>query len=346
MNYLEDFAELLDMLTYARPAGSQIEEDWVARFIDPLNPFVDAYGNRYIWVMHPDHTIPTTMFTAHTDSVHRVGSKSANIVLDAENGYVSCGQDNSCLGADDAAGVYIMKHMIQHKIPGLYCFFRAEEVGGLGSTYFHKNLRAVWGDIRACISFDRNSLSNDVVSSQGWGRCCSDKFAYALSDELSMYTNLHYKPSDKGIFTDSANFMDDIPECTNISCGYVMEHTRNETLDLNILKRVMDAVIEIDWEALPNERDPEEDSYDLPWFDYTGTDKDPSTLESVKWVVTDPDFVLTHIDEFCRDEKIPTVMDEISALIWEHLVTNGSSGHKLERWYDRKLEGSSQGFTS
>ena len=65
-----------------------------------------------------------------------------------------------------------------------------------------------------------------------------------------------YAPDDSGVYTDTAEFVDIIPECTNISAGYMHEHTTKESLNLQHLVDLMEQVVLIDWDALPTARDP------------------------------------------------------------------------------------------
>jgi hypothetical protein len=51
----------------------------------------------------------------------------------------------------------------------------------------------------------------------------------------------------------SASFIDDIPECTNISVGYNFEHT--ETQNITYLDRLAKASVNVDWSSLPTARD-------------------------------------------------------------------------------------------
>ena len=73
------------------------------------------------------------------------------------------------------------------------------------------------------------------------------------------YRKTHLWASDRGVFTDTANFVSIIPECTNISCGYANEHVNMECQDLHHLERLGEAVLLVDWEALPTKRDPDAD---------------------------------------------------------------------------------------
>jgi hypothetical protein len=63
-----------------------------------------------------------------------------------------------------------------------------------------------------------------------------------------------FSPDDTGSFTDTANYVDSIAECTNVSIGYKSEHTANETLDLNYLGYMAEQVLRVEWEALPKVR--------------------------------------------------------------------------------------------
>jgi hypothetical protein len=106
------------------------------------------------------------------------------------------------------------------------------------------------------IAFDRRG-TDSVITHQGYGRCCSDIFGQALATALNGDDfNLMYSTDDSGVYTDTAEFVDNIPECTNISIGYYSEHGEREHLDVNHLQRLADAVLLFDWDALPVERDP------------------------------------------------------------------------------------------
>jgi len=58
------------------------------------------------------------------------------------------------------------------------------------------------------------------------------------------------------VYTDTAEFTDIIPECTNISVGYYSEHTQNENLDIHHYTALAERVVQIDWDTLPTDRDP------------------------------------------------------------------------------------------
>lgn len=268
---------LEDMLTYRRPANSATEEAWVKKFIDPLAGCVDVTengtdeaGNRW-FVVGQDHG--GTMFTAHTDSVHRSEGRqktqtNAGVIT------LAAKEASNCLGADDASGCWIMSEMIRAGVPGQYVFFRGEEVGGVGSRFMAEDTPQMVAGVQRCISFDRRGVSS-VITHQGWGRCCSDEFADALAMALCN-DELLYAPDDTGIFTDSANFVGLIPECTNISVGYDCEHGTKESQDVWHLVHLLRQLVTIDWQALPTARDPsvvDDDEWGYR-YDFTPSHKD------------------------------------------------------------------------
>lgn len=243
---------MIDILKHAlsikRSHDSPKEAEFAAYLLQQVLPlgkleFVDGMGNFAVSVGTSD-----TLFTCHTDTVHRVGGVN---LFTEKDGFLLA--DGAPLGADDGAGIAILFHMLKHKVAGTYLFCRAEEVGGHGSQYI-ADTNPLWlKKFKRAIAFDRKGTS-DVITHQG-SRCASDSFGMALSLALSeAHNGLLYAPSAYGVFTDTANFTHLIPECTNVSVGYYNEHSNNEKLDLHHLQKLADAVIKVDWEALPTER--------------------------------------------------------------------------------------------
>jgi hypothetical protein len=145
-----------------------------------------------------------------------------------------------------------MLWMMLHNIPGLYYFFIGEEVGCVGS-----GLASKYGDFKGkydrMISFDRRGLDS-VITYQSSSRCCSDDFGKQLAKQLNK-SGLSYKTDDTGIYTDSAEFVDIIPECTNLSVGYYKEHTTGEKQDIEHLQKLAKACLLVNWEDLVTKRD-------------------------------------------------------------------------------------------
>jgi hypothetical protein len=223
---------------------------WLCKKL-PKHHMRDDFGNIHLDLrVLPDHTSARTLFVAHVDTVHREGGK---------NKYQRVGnqlqaQDDP-LGADDGAGVAMLMHLIQFATPGYYLFTQGEERGGLGAKYITKHYAALLSSFDRAIAFDRRGIDS-IITYQGGSRCCSDAFAEALGDYLNSGMSGFYSPDSSGVYTDTAEFVDYIPECTNISVGYNQEHSDRETLDLDHFEALSQAVLMVPWETLPVKRDP------------------------------------------------------------------------------------------
>lgn len=252
---------LLAMLTHMRPAYTSFEEEFVAKYIGCIDGMdYDDWGNHWMVVGEQP---PTTMFSCHTDTMHKKPG-TQGILYDPQYTEVFLPEDSksNCLGADDAAGIEVMLCMIDANVPGLYVFHRAEEVGGQGSDHFATAdpTDGLLKGIKRCVAFDRKSTSS-VITWQLAQPCCSTQFADALVGQLKRHwgTKHAWRKDDSGIFTDSANYTHIIPECTNLSVGYMNEHTRNETLNVGFLDKLVGACKHIRWDELPTVRAPEDD---------------------------------------------------------------------------------------
>jgi hypothetical protein len=256
------------------------------------------------------------MFTCHLDTACRKQEKVTHVI----NNNIIKTNGKTILGADDKAGMVVLLYMIENKVPGLYYFFIGEEVGCIGSG----NLSTTWSDtefshtVTKVVSFDRRSDCS-VITDQWMGRCCSDEFASELALRLnSAGYNLKLAPDDTGVLTDSAQFMDIVPECTNISVGYNYEHTTSEYQDIDYLSRLCKSVVKIDWETLPIERDPYSDEYD-DYEDSPGWDDEDES------VFIEDDFNEDYYSYFMVDGNVKkmfiakSVIEEESNLIMSYL---------------------------
>lgn len=235
----------LSMVTKTYPHG---HEDEVLKFLPELQK--DSVGNYFLTIGKSD-----TMFTSHLDTADR--KQEPTVLYDAEKdgeAYIIT-DGNTILGADDKAGITIMLYMISHNIPGLYYFFIGEERGGIGSGKLSRVFDATENlkNIKRCVSFDRRSY-HSVITEQLGRKCCSTEFGTALCKEYNKTGLVNFSLDPTGIYTDSASFIDDISECTNISVGYMHEHTGDEYQNMDFLEKVCKASILINWESLPTVR--------------------------------------------------------------------------------------------
>ena len=219
-------------------------EDRILKYI-PIPLIEDNYGNYYIKIGESD-----AMFTSHFDSACKQHQK-VRLLQYHENGCKFIISDaKTILSADDKAGVTIMLYMIENKVPGLYYFFLGEERGGIGSGMLANDyiLYEHLEGINKCVSFDRRNY-HSVITHQGSARCCSDDFGKSLCEEFNKY-GMTMKLDNTGLFTDSANFTEHIPECTNVSVGYFKEHTVDEFQNITFLEALCEACIKVDWNSL------------------------------------------------------------------------------------------------
>lgn len=244
-------------LTMRRSGGSKTEAKFVAWLCNRLPlTMIDEAGN--IHVDTRTHSHHKTMFTSHTDTVHREGGTNEVRIERGAAKTIWRASEGACLGADDGAGIALMLHMIDRGVPGYYVFFRGEESGGIGSTWLADNMPKLCATFERCVSFDRAGYS-DVITHQAGGRCCSDEFATALAYALTTEDmSLAYVPDSTGVFTDSANLTELIPECTNLSVGYAQQHGDGEYQDVTFLTLLASQLVLIDWDSLPTKRDPKQ----------------------------------------------------------------------------------------
>jgi hypothetical protein len=261
--------ELVEMHTYCRPMGSPTELEFVQKYVASLpGAFEDQWGNWHVAVGESK-----ILWSAHTDTVHHEGGRQ-RLHYDAAGFLMLSRKAKSrCLGADDTAGCFILRQMILRGVPGYYVFHWGEEKGGRGSSDLAR-CRKFLAEFNFAIAFDRRG-TQDIITEQMGGYCASDAFAENLASQLEKASGgwLSYKGSDEGIFTDTANYTDDIPECTNLSVGYQHEHTPQEYLDCFYVLALLDAICQIQESELVIDRRPGEVmNPNSPWTGLRGYD--------------------------------------------------------------------------
>ena len=219
-------------------------EDDVMKFL-PTDLETDKYGNRYKIIGKSD-----TLFTSHLDTASRDKGDITLLAKKKNDQEFIMSDGTTILGADDKAGVAVMMYMMAHEVPGVYYFFLGEERGGIGSGKVADDMASFpfLSGMKKVVSFDRRNYYS-VITSQMGTECCSDEFAQSLCDELNK-SGLKLGLDPTGVFTDSANFIEMIPECTNISVGYFNEHTHDEIQNMDYLIMLAKACVAADWDKL------------------------------------------------------------------------------------------------
>jgi hypothetical protein len=265
MNYKSILiATLQRALSVKRPNESQTTAAFTQWLQDNLPEGLpssyDAAGNLHVDArLLPDHQ---TLFVAHVDTVHR--KEGPNKIKQTNTHWYA---DGAALGADDGAGVAMLMHLLHAGVDAYYVFTQGEECGGIGATWLAKHDADLLSEFDRAIAFDRRGIDS-VITHQGMGRCCSDAFGEALSGALNRDDRMMYLPDDTGVYTDTAEFTDIIPECTNVSVGYYHEHGDKEYIDVIHFQALADAVLGFDWDELVTERDPTVVEYKKGWGQY------------------------------------------------------------------------------
>jgi hypothetical protein len=244
---MSDLETILSMLSYRRPAKSPGEAAFIEKFIMPLGVAKDQFGNLFKII---GDEAPSVLWSSHTDSVHSQDGFQ-KVAFDG-NKFIKLPAKSisNCLGADCAAGVWIMTEMIKARVPGLYVFHFAEEIGCVGSRAIANDNPKFLDGIKAAIAFDRRG-NNSVITHQG-SRGCSDAFGDSMIEQLPS----RFKLDPTGFVTDTKMYMKLVPECTNISVGYYHEHSPEEKLDVGHLIELRDHMVKIDTSKLVISRDP------------------------------------------------------------------------------------------
>lgn len=236
-------ATFLSLVRKTYPYGHDEE---VLEFL-PKDLKRDKVGNYYKIIEGDD----STMFTSHLDTADRIQAVTKLYSRTEEGDEYIYTDGSTILGADDKSGITVMLYMMAHNIPGLYYFFIGEERGGIGSHALAGIFDEVeyLANIKKCISFDRRRTCS-VITHQMGRQCCSNEFGTALAREYNN-NGLNLSLDTGGVYTDSASFIDDIPECTNISVGYNNEHTGREIQNMTYLIDLCKASIKVKWRDLP-----------------------------------------------------------------------------------------------
>ena len=240
----------LTSMTYPYGYEEVLVKEMFKTGLFPSNMEKDEHGNYFLQIGES-----RTIFASHLDTVSKTHTKVNHIF----EGNIIKTDGTTTLGADDKAGVTVMLWMMKNNVPGMYYFFIGEEVGCIGSGNAARSVANFKGKYDRIISFDRRDVGS-IITHQSWSRCCSESFAKTLASELNK-SGLSYTTDDGGVYTDSAEFVDIIPECTNVSVGYYKEHSTNESQDIDHLTKLAEACLRVDWENLPTERDPKYTEY-------------------------------------------------------------------------------------
>jgi hypothetical protein len=285
------------MLQTKRPANTYAVYDFIDEYLTPLGATIDHAGNAIIRV----GTDSRVLWSSHTDTVHR-NEGLQRVSVNGDLFKLAYGEKSNCLGADCTTGIWLMREMIIGGINGTYVFHADEEIGGYGSAWLAKNHGGLLDGIDFAIAFDRKGF-NSVITHQFGGRCASDKFAYSLS---SMLPNL-YETDDTGTFTDTANYTGIIGECTNVSVGYLSQHTDKETQSISHALVLRNAMLSFDETKLIKSRNAGDIDHEMPSYHHYAWNKPKNSYakksygsfyDMVDFITDNPEAVADMLDQY------------------------------------------------
>ena len=233
------FDEVVEKFKQLTAINNRVVGTEYARNVLPTESIEDHVVNGVYYVKIGN---PTILYTAHYDTA---GDSIVELESKENMPHIMYNKEKGILGADDKAGLTVLSFMIEHKIEGLYVFFGDEESGASQSrtwidSGWEQQCEIPTNTIKAAIAFDRKGYS-DIIQTQRNTICCSMKYAEILSSIFSM-GGFNYRPAD-GVYTDTANMVYKIPECTNISIGYFNQHTDKEEQDMLFLWRMVNFMV-------------------------------------------------------------------------------------------------------
>jgi len=240
MDFKETFLKLTE---YTIPFG---EEEMIVPFLKSRVPGLerDEIGNYFVEIGDSE-----TLFTTHLDTYSEEVEKVNHTF---EDDFIGT-DGTTILGGDNKNGMTILLYMIEQKVPGTYYFFIGEEPilsGGLyGSGNILKRKPEFFTKFKRAIAFDRKQMGS-VVTRQMARKCCSDEFAEYLIDEFAK-NGLEFQKDPAAYYTDTATFLNVIPEITNLSAGGWGEHTKGEKSLITYIEAVAKSATKMNWEDAP-----------------------------------------------------------------------------------------------
>lgn len=289
---------LLDILSYRREHNSKGELAFINKYMNDFKTLEDDKGEVLAFYYDNRAKNQKLMFVSHIDSVHHSEPERIiqSIIYDKEFDIIYCDKNENCLGADDGSGVALMLEMIKADRKGFYLFTRGEEKGCIGSKGLIKHHADLLNQFDQAIQFDRKGVDS-IITHQMNFRSCSDSFGSKLAEVLT-HSN-EFKLDPNGVYTDTAEMVFNISECTNVSVGYFNQHSNNEYQDYAFYKSLRDHVINIEWHKIKFPADRPIDSMET----YFADDLRLMTYEEIKqWVkVSSPEEVANQIEELLFD---------------------------------------------
>lgn len=249
---------LLDVMSYRRSHDSLGMDEFRNEYLFPLlknlkiKYSVDKVGN-----IKMDNN-SNVLFVGHLDTCHYKKDKKTRQLVAIEGDIMKLpdsADKYQVLGADCATGVVGTIIAVLNGFNGVLTI--GEERGCIGAIHLAQSDSEWLSTHDFCIAIDRFG-TDEIIYKQMTGMCSSVKFSKHLAEELGMN---HYA-SANGVITDNGEWNHLIPECVNISAGYLNHHSIKESLDYVYCIKLIEKLIKIDYSSIGVHRDPS-DTFDI-----------------------------------------------------------------------------------
>jgi len=221
----------------------------IRKFSDENNwhTLMDAYGNMYVQKGQLERGEKFPVLVAHVDTVHYDHSglieTGGRLDIREEDGILRAYHPDTGMqtgiGGDDKAGVIVALEVLSRIDKGMCAFFRAEELGCIGSSQLDKDIMAQGG---YAIQFDApgNEVSVYVDGVKLYDSGFLDLIAPTL-EQFEMTDFVTYNP-----FTDIARIRERLDYNTlNMGAGYHHYHSSTEYVVINEMEKAIACALEI-----------------------------------------------------------------------------------------------------
>lgn len=325
---------LIDILSHRREHGSEGVKVFTEKYLSEATEIKNKQGEVLAYMIdnRKEGQKTQVLWSSHIDTMHRQKPTELyqDVWMDVE-GIAFVGAECDCLGADDGAGVWLMLEMAKAGVAGVFMFHVGEEKGCIGSKQIAKNYVDFLSTFTHAIAFDRRGTTS-IITHQMGGRAASDAFG----KQFAILLNMGHELDPTGVYTDTAEYMDIVPECLNVSIGYESEHGSKESLDTNYVLKLRDAMLAVDWEntLLVVDRDPAaEPDYGWGSFGHSYSNSygydSITSAELAKATVNDIEAWVAESDATSVAFTIIDLVDEIAEL--EYTVRQLRASAKAER---------------
>ena len=96
--------DLVEMMTYKRPQGSDTQKEFCNKYLEPIMGLPDKYGNYVLTVGNK----PQVCFTAHHDTVHKTSGRQKLAVTKDGVVYIINNVQGICADCYESVSIFLI----------------------------------------------------------------------------------------------------------------------------------------------------------------------------------------------------------------------------------------------